>query len=111
MTPARVGVAVLLSALAFGAAFAAGKASSGDGDDGGMPAAESIEAPSDSPKVPGFTAPAAVPGLKSPPASDGGGSSAGSTDDTAPAPAEPAPAPPSGGGGGGGGGGGVIIEG
>ena len=111
MTPARVGVAVLLSVLAFGAAFAAGKAGSGDGDGGGMPAAKTIEAPSDSPKVPAFAAPAAVPGLKSPPAAEGGGSSGDSTAEAepapapAPAPAEPSPAPPSDGGGG------VIIEG
>ena len=108
MTPARVGVAVVLSVLAFGAAFAAGKAGSSDGDGGATPAAERIEAPSDSPKVPAFAAPAAVPGLKSPPAAESGGSSGDSTAEAepapAPAPAEPSPAPPSGGGG-------VIIEG
>jgi len=110
MTPARVGVAVLLSVLAFGAAFAAGKAGSGDGDGGGMPAAEGIEAPSGSPKVPAFAAPAAVPGLKPAPVAEGGssGDSTGGTAPSpapAPAPAEPSPAPPSDGGGG------VIIEG
>ena len=109
MSPRQIAIVVLAGGVAFGGAFATAKAGSDDGDGGGMPGAEQIQAPSDSPRVPAFAAPGTVPGLEAPPVAQGGatGGTAPSPAPVAPSPAPvaPSPAPPADGGGG------VIVEG
>jgi len=104
----RMGPLVLLGAaliaVAFGAAFAAGKLTGDDSEAAPVRQATPIEQPSAKPELPAVPPAVALPPLKEEPAPEaGGGAPAPPTD--APTPA-PAPAPD-----GGGGGGGTIIEG
>lgn len=110
----RVLLLVLAIAVAFGAAFAIGKATAGSSEKSG--GAQAIDLPSSKPKAPAISAPAALPSLRAAPEPSGGGSTSppgggGAAPAPAPTPTPapaPTPAPPSGGGGGGGG---PIIEG
>jgi hypothetical protein len=115
----RLLLLALVIAIAFGAAFAIGKATAGDSAESNGGGAQPLQLPDAQPRAPSIAAPAALPDLKDPPKPAGGTAPApGGGSRSAPAPAPtpapapaPAPAPPSGGGGGGGGGGGPIIEG
>ena len=101
LSGARVMMLALLVAVAFGAAFAIGKATAGDS--GPATGAQPIHLPSSKPKTQAIDAPAALPGLRAEPApepSSGGSAPSGGSSGAAPAPTPtPAPAPPSGGGG------------
>jgi hypothetical protein len=106
--PRVVLIAVLVAAVAFGAAFAIASLTKSDSGGTEAPQATPTEPSTASPEVPAAPPSATLPPLEKPPASEGGGSAAPAP--SAPAPA-PSPAPPGGGGGGGGGSGGTIIEG
>ena len=112
----RIALIALLVVVAFGAAFAIGKATASGGEETGNPV-KPLNQTASPQEVPSISAPTALPKLQSAPEPPDSGGSApapggGSTPAPAPAPTPapaPAPAPPSGGGGGSGGG--PIIEG
>ena len=90
----RLALALLIAAIAFGAAFAVAKAGTDDGG-GGSGAAPKLDSKESSPSVPGVPAPAALPALRTAPKSTGGGgSSGGSGGSVAPTPSAPSPRPP-----------------
>jgi hypothetical protein len=106
-----VAVAIAVLIVAFGAAFAIGKALQDDSaSEGTAPQAKPIDPSYASPKLPAAPPPAALPPLEAPPAAapEGGGNGAPAPPAASPAPAPaPAPAPPPSDDGGGG----PIIEG